>query len=96
MFGEDISGKFLEKWMTTFKKKIIQQCIKLPSPNELEDLLLAADTPDDGTQVDDDIGWDGDLSLILLLLHLIPPLPWVVRNQGRCLLPKQRSILWSS
>lgn len=56
MFGEDVSGKFLEKWTTTFKKKIIQQCRKLPSTSELEDLLLAADTPEDGTEVDDDVG----------------------------------------
>lgn len=54
MFGEDVYGKFLEKWTTTFKKKIIQQCRKLPSTSELEDLLLAADTPEDGTEVDDD------------------------------------------
>ncbi|XP_028292894.1 uncharacterized protein LOC114455712 [Gouania willdenowi] len=54
MFGEDVSGKFLEKWTTTFKKKIIQQCRKLPSTSELEDLLLAADTPEDGIEVDDD------------------------------------------
>ena len=56
MFGEDVSGKFLEKWTTTFKKKIIEQCRKLPSTNELEDLLLAADTPEDGTEVDDNNG----------------------------------------
>lgn len=56
MFGEDVSGKFLEKWTTTFKRKIIQQCRKLPTTSELEDLLLAADTPEDGTEVDDDMG----------------------------------------
>lgn len=56
MFGEDVSGKFLKKWTTTFKKKIIQQCRKLPSTSELEDLLLAADPPEDGTEVDVDIG----------------------------------------
>ncbi|KAE8289506.1 hypothetical protein D5F01_LYC11208 [Larimichthys crocea] len=56
MFGEDVSGKFLEKWTTAFKKKIIQQCRKLPSTSELENLLLAADNPEDGTEVDDDIG----------------------------------------
>lgn len=56
MFGEYVSGKFLEKWTTTFKKKIIQQCRKLPSTSELKDLLLAADNPEDGTEVDDDIG----------------------------------------
>ncbi|XP_027132283.1 uncharacterized protein LOC109136798 isoform X2 [Larimichthys crocea] len=61
MFGEDVSGKFLEKWTTAFKKKIIQQCRKLPSTSELENLLLAADNPEDGTEVDDNIGWNSDL-----------------------------------
>lgn len=56
MFGEDVSGKLLEKWTTTFKKKIMQQCRKLPSTNELEDLLLTADPPEDGTEVDVDFG----------------------------------------
>ncbi|XP_061841805.1 uncharacterized protein [Nerophis lumbriciformis] len=73
MFGEDVSGKFLEKWPTTFKKKIIQQCRKLPSITELEKLLMAADPPEDGAEVNVDFGWDNDLSSILLLLHLIPP-----------------------
>ncbi|XP_032439799.1 uncharacterized protein LOC116733135 isoform X1 [Xiphophorus hellerii] len=61
MFGEDVSGKFLEKWTTTFKRKIIQQCRKLPTTSDLEELLLAADTPEDGTEVDDDMSWDSDL-----------------------------------
>lgn len=56
MFGEDVSGKFLEKWTTTFKKEIIQQCQKLPSTSELEDLLLAADPPEDGTEENVNIG----------------------------------------
>ncbi|KAK0137147.1 hypothetical protein N1851_013068 [Merluccius polli] len=54
MFGEGASGKLLERWPCTFKKKIIQQCRKLPSTSELEELLLAADPPD--TEVDVDIG----------------------------------------
>ncbi|XP_054882533.1 uncharacterized protein LOC129357036 isoform X2 [Poeciliopsis prolifica] len=73
MFGEDVSGKFLEKWTTMFKRKIIQQCRKLPTTSDLEELLLAADTPEDSTEVDNDMSWDSDLSSILLLLHLIPP-----------------------
>lgn len=56
MFGEDVSGKFLEKWPTTFKKKIIQQCRKLPSTSELKELLLAADPSEDGDEVDVDYG----------------------------------------
>ncbi|KAM4529476.1 uncharacterized protein V3H82_007712 isoform 3-T3 [Fundulus diaphanus] len=71
MFGEGISSKLLERWPVMFKKKIIQQCRKLPSTSELEELLLAADPPENGTEVD--FGWDSDLSSVLLLLHLIPP-----------------------
>ncbi|XP_019209028.1 uncharacterized protein LOC102083163 isoform X4 [Oreochromis niloticus] len=78
MFGEDVSGRLLERWPTTFKRKIIQQGRKLPSTTDLEELLLAADSPEDATEVNADIGWDSDLSAILLLLHLIPP-----SGQGR-------------
>ncbi|KAF7229743.1 transcript variant X1 [Nothobranchius furzeri] len=73
MFGEDASSRFLDKWTSMFKPKIIQQCRHLPSTSELENLLLAADPSEAATEVDYDIGWDSDLSSILLLLHLIPP-----------------------
>lgn len=56
MFGEGVSGKLLERWPTTYKKKIIQQCRQLPSTSELEELLLAADPPEDDTEVDADVG----------------------------------------
>ncbi|XP_072769218.1 uncharacterized protein [Nerophis lumbriciformis] len=55
------------------KGLIIEQCRKLPSITELEKLLMAADPPEDGAEVNVDFGWDNDLSSILLLLHLIPP-----------------------
>ncbi|KAJ8391377.1 hypothetical protein AAFF_G00090070 [Aldrovandia affinis] len=50
MFGEGVSGKLLEKWPTAYKKKIIQECRKLPSTSELEELLLTADPPEDSTE----------------------------------------------
>ncbi|XP_039478338.1 uncharacterized protein LOC120443542 [Oreochromis aureus] len=81
MFGEDVSGRLLERWPTTFKRKIIQQGRKLPSTSDLKELLLAADSPEDATEVSADIGWDsgtGGTIAILLLLHLIPP-----SGQGR-------------
>lgn len=56
MFGEDVSGRLLERWPTTFKRKIIQQGRKLPSTSDLEELLLAADSPEDATEVNADIG----------------------------------------
>ncbi len=40
-----MSGKLLEKWTTAFKKKVIQQCKKLPNTSDLEELLLAAESP---------------------------------------------------
>ncbi|XP_067300880.1 uncharacterized protein [Pseudorasbora parva] len=72
MFGEGVSGKLLEKWTTAFKKKVIQQCKKLPTTRDIEELLLAAESPDD-SEASVDFVWDTDLSSILLLLHLIPP-----------------------
>lgn len=54
MFGEDVSGRFLERRLTTFKRKIIQQGRKLPSASDLEELLLAADTPEVCTEVNAD------------------------------------------
>ncbi|XP_059214608.1 uncharacterized protein LOC131992914 [Centropristis striata] len=85
MFGEETSSKLLERWPVMFKKKIIQQCRKLPTTSELEELLLAADPPEDGTEVDVDFGWDSDLSSILLLLHLIPPSAQGRKRPGKVL-----------
>lgn len=72
MFGENTTGKLLEKWPTMLKKKIIKQCGKLPTSKELEDLLLAAD-PQEDDDISGESGWDSDIASILLLLHLIPP-----------------------
>ena len=68
MFGEGVSDKFLERWPGTFKKKIIQQCRKLPNISELEELLLAADPPLDGIDVEDDLG---KLSVNILVLSVL-------------------------
>ncbi|XP_058510763.1 uncharacterized protein LOC131476730 [Solea solea] len=56
MLGKGGSDKFLERCPGTFKEKIIQQCRKLPNISELEELLLAADPPLDGIDLDDDLG----------------------------------------
>lgn len=73
MFGEGVSGKLLEKWTTAFKKKVIQQCKRLPATSDLQELLLAAESLRDDTEEDVHIVWDSDLASVLLLLHLIPP-----------------------
>ncbi|XP_029939128.1 uncharacterized protein LOC115381707 [Salarias fasciatus] len=74
-FGEDVAARFMERWPTTFKQKIIQQCKALPSSSDLEELIHCAQVTSVEEEMDDAraLGWDSDLSSIILLLHLIPP-----------------------
>lgn len=60
MFGEGVSGKLLEKWTTAFKKKVIQQCKRLPATSDLQELLLAAESLRDDTEDDVHIGKNFD------------------------------------
>lgn len=78
MFGEGVSGKLLERWLTTFKKKIIPQCRKLPSISELEELLLAADSPEEGTEFDTDV-----VKLLLSIIFLLCCTYLVCSNRKR-------------
>ncbi|XP_056287411.1 uncharacterized protein LOC130204607 [Pseudoliparis swirei] len=64
MFGEEASGRFLAKWPTFFKPRILENCKN--SNENVEDLLS-------GHHSSDASGWDSDLSSILLLVHLLPP-----------------------
>lgn len=66
MFGEETSGKFLARWPTYFKPKVIEDCRTL-LPNAYVEELLTALKPDNN------FGWDSEMSSILLLLHLLPP-----------------------
>ncbi|KAM8828384.1 uncharacterized protein AB9W97_004373 isoform 2-T9 [Spinachia spinachia] len=70
-FGKDVAARFMERWTTTFKQKVIQQCKALPSTSYLEELIRCAE------------GWDSDLSSIILLLHLIPPSAQGWRRPGK-------------
>ncbi|XP_060899899.1 uncharacterized protein LOC132978659 [Labrus mixtus] len=74
-FGEDVAAKFLEKWPTIFKQKVIQQSKSLPTSSDLAELIYCAEAASDEEEMDDTVasGWDSDLSSIILLLHLIPP-----------------------
>ncbi|XP_035804766.1 uncharacterized protein LOC111571121 isoform X2 [Amphiprion ocellaris] len=65
MFGEEVSGRFLAKWPTFFKPRILADCKKLTSNEHIEELM----------SLQHDSGWDSDLSSILLLVHLLPPTP---------------------
>ncbi|MGH0155218.1 UNVERIFIED_CONTAM: hypothetical protein FKN15_035030 [Acipenser sinensis] len=42
LFGEDASGKFLVKWPTLFRPRVIADCKNLPPSAHLETLLSSA------------------------------------------------------
>ncbi|CAL8361211.1 unnamed protein product [Arctogadus glacialis] len=68
IFGEDASGRFLEKWPTYFKPRILANS---KNSNEFVEDLLSGNQRSDGSAFP--LGWDSDLSSILLLIHLLPP-----------------------
>ncbi|XP_024908503.1 uncharacterized protein LOC103397247 isoform X2 [Cynoglossus semilaevis] len=68
LFGETTANKFLEKWPTSFKAKVIMESHRLVPTTELLDLMRSAES---AAEVEN--GWDSDMSTILLLLHLLPP-----------------------
>ena len=53
MFGDDISAKFLEKWPTHYRQKVLEQTRGLTQTSDLEDLLHNAESTteelEDGT-----------------------------------------------
>ncbi|KAK2907051.1 hypothetical protein Q8A67_006036 [Cirrhinus molitorella] len=65
LFGDDISSKFIAKWPTFYKPRIIADCKNLHHGAHVDDLLSALE--------ESDYGWDSDVAAILLLLHLLPP-----------------------
>ncbi|XP_063048691.1 uncharacterized protein LOC134442452 [Engraulis encrasicolus] len=73
IFGEEVSGKFLSKWPTFFKPRVIADCCKnlTPSPHVDELLLSAQHKSDDCVWHSEE--WDSEMAAILLLLHLLPP-----------------------
>jgi len=55
LFGEETSAKFLEKWPTTFKQKIIQLTKSLTSKgDELLELIERAESTFEGAETDAD------------------------------------------
>ncbi|XP_026138859.1 uncharacterized protein LOC113115480 [Carassius auratus] len=69
LFNAETSNKFLERWETAFKQKIINEAQSLTSTAEIQCLLNAAC----GQGSENDL--DSDMSSVLLLLHLLPPAP---------------------
>ncbi|KAK7910208.1 hypothetical protein WMY93_014892 [Mugilogobius chulae] len=66
LFGEEVSGKFLSKWPTFFKQRVVAECKNLPANTHVSELLLSVQDTDDGA-------WDSEIAALLLLLHLLPP-----------------------
>ncbi|KAM7423196.1 hypothetical protein PAMA_010972 [Pampus argenteus] len=81
MFGDHVSGRFLARWSSDFKHRVITECQSLPSSPYVDELLAASDL-----EVENDYGWDSDMSALLLLLHLLPP-----TSKGQKKAPKMSS-----
>ncbi|CAL8312674.1 unnamed protein product [Arctogadus glacialis] len=73
LFGEATSNTFKERWPTAFKDKIIAQSKGLHRTAELQELIDVAESSDHVNSDREDMGWDSDMSGILLLLYLFPP-----------------------
>ncbi|XP_030576815.1 uncharacterized protein LOC115773972 [Archocentrus centrarchus] len=78
MFNEVISAKFLEKWPTIYKQKVLEQSRGLTQSDDLQCLLQNAEGT---TEVEN--GWDSDMSSILILVHLLPPSPHGRKRPGK-------------
>ncbi|XP_077378304.1 uncharacterized protein LOC144019238 [Festucalex cinctus] len=66
LFGEAVSGKFMAKWPTFYKPRVVKVCQSIRPVSRLDVLLSAQDQSSDA-------GWDADLAAILLLVQLLPP-----------------------
>ncbi|KAK7899253.1 hypothetical protein WMY93_020106 [Mugilogobius chulae] len=71
MFGEEVSSRFVSKWPTFFKPRILAECKNLNNNDRLGELM------------DDRLGWDSDMSSVLLLVHMLPPTPKGYKRSGR-------------
>ncbi|KAK7912802.1 hypothetical protein WMY93_013013 [Mugilogobius chulae] len=78
MFGDATSSKFLEKWPTVYKQKVLKQTRGLTQTSELQDLIQNVES---SSEVEE--GWDGDMSSILILVHLLPPPPHGRKRPGK-------------
>ncbi|XP_056291528.1 uncharacterized protein LOC130207105 isoform X1 [Pseudoliparis swirei] len=78
MFDDAISAKFLEKWPTIYKQKVLEQSRGLTQSDDLQYLVQTAEST---TEVES--GWDSDMSSILILVHLLPPSPQGRKRPGK-------------
>ncbi|XP_030591298.1 uncharacterized protein LOC115784280 [Archocentrus centrarchus] len=84
-FGEDVATRFLERWLTVFKHKVIQQSKTLPTSTDLEEVIYCAEGASSEEELDETLtsGWDSDLASIILLFHLIPPSCQGYKRRGK-------------
>ncbi|XP_036066766.1 uncharacterized protein LOC112141726 [Oryzias melastigma] len=73
MFGEEAASRFLEKWNTSFKEKVIQEARSLKGSTLLRKYLKAALNEESDTPEEPE--WDTDMASLLVLLHLLTPQP---------------------
>nr|XP_001334318.4 uncharacterized protein LOC794378 [Danio rerio] len=73
LFGAEVASRFLEKWSTSFKEKVIQEARNLKETALLKRHLKAALKEDSDTT--DDPEWDSDMASLFILLHLLTPQP---------------------
>ncbi|KAM6948045.1 uncharacterized protein PEZ65_001577 [Lycodopsis pacificus] len=78
MFGDAATTKFLERWPTIYKQKVLEQSRGLTQTADLQDLVQNAECT---TDVEN--GWDSDMSSILVLVHLLPPSPHGRKRPGK-------------
>lgn len=62
MFGAEVASRFLEKWNTSFKEKVIQEARNLKETALLKQLLKAVLNDDPGTVI---------IKIVMLLLESI-------------------------
>ncbi|XP_041799636.1 uncharacterized protein LOC121611261 [Chelmon rostratus] len=74
MFGSETSSRFLEKWTTCFKDKIIREARSLRETPLLKKHLNSALNEESDT-ADEEPEWDSDMASLLVLLHLLTPQP---------------------
>ncbi|XP_059188102.1 uncharacterized protein LOC131970691 [Centropristis striata] len=73
LFGAETSSKFLEKWGTLLKAKVIEQAKNLSKTPHLDYLIQSADENPDEDGDEEVPGWDSDMASVLLLVYLLPP-----------------------
>ncbi|TDH05613.1 hypothetical protein EPR50_G00124220 [Perca flavescens] len=73
MFGSETASRFLEKWNTSFKDKVIQEARTVRETSLLKKQLKSALNEESDTA--DEPEWDSDMASLLVLLHLLTPQP---------------------